>query len=328
MSTPTFPPIVPPDESARGRASQLRAAVPTSAGTPVGSLGRVEDLGSWLAACQSVAPPRPLETVRLLVVSGEPEVARDVPAISALPADFTQQARQVIEDGVAPIAEACRASGVDFFVCDAAADTPTGAIHRGDAMTQQQFDELLAKGMRIADEQADSGVDLLLLGDSGRGMTTIAAAVIGTICSIEPVKVIGWGSGIGDEGWKAKCEVLRDAMYRVRDDRAVAARVLRRCGSAELVVMAGVLAQAAVRRTPVVFDGIGAAAAAVCAQMLAPGASAWWRAAGVAKEPGHRPALKALGLEPVLDVGIGTGQGLGAVLTVPLLRLAVDVYGA
>ena len=140
---------------------------------------------------------------------------------------------------------------------------------------------------------------------------------------MEPVKIIGRGSGIDDEAWKTKVAVIRDAMFRARDDKAVAERVLQQIGSADLVVMAGILAQSAVRRTPVIFDGVGAIAAALCAQMLAPGAAAWWLAASAGTEPGALPALNALGLEPLLDVRLGAGQGLGAVLALPMVRYAV-----
>ena len=31
---------------------------------PTGALGRLEDLAAWLAACQQICPPRPLDRVR------------------------------------------------------------------------------------------------------------------------------------------------------------------------------------------------------------------------------------------------------------------------
>ncbi len=45
--------------------------------------------------------------------------------------------------------------------------------------------------------------------------------------------------------------------------------------------MAGFCAQAAVRRTPVLLDGLVVTAAALVAEQLAPGARMWWQA-------GHR----------------------------------------
>ena len=257
------------------------------------------------------------------MVTGEHGVAEAHPEISALPADFNAQVRQNLADAAAPVVDACRSARVSLSIIDATLGTPSGSIDTADALSPEDYVRHLQRGMRFADQEADKGTQVLLLGDLGRGLTTVAAAVIGSVCSVEPVKIIGRGSGIDDEAWKTKVAVIRDAMFRVRDDKAVASRVLQQIGSADLVVMAGILAQAAVRRTPVIFDGVGAAAAALCAQMLAPGAAAWWLAASAGTEPAALPALNALGLEPLLDLQLGTGQGLGAVLALPMVRYAV-----
>lgn len=322
-SAPTFPPIVPPDEATRSRAEQLRTTAPTKAGIPVGSLGRLEEVATWIAACQGSAPADVLNAARMVVVTGEHGVAEAHPEISALPADFNAQVRQNLADAAAPVVDACRSARVSLSIIDATLGTPSGSIDTADALSPEDYVRHLQRGMRFADQEADKGTQVLLLGDLGRGLTTVAAAVIGSVCSVEPVKIIGRGSGIDDEAWKTKVAVIRDAMFRVRDDKAVASRVLQQIGSADLVVMAGILAQAAVRRTPVILDGVGAAAAALCAQMLAPGAAAWWLAASAGTEPAALPALNALGLEPLLDLQLGTGQGLGAVLALPMVRYAV-----
>ena len=126
--------------------------------------------------------------------------------------------------------------------------------------------------------------------------------------------------------WRTKTAIIRDAMYRVRDDRADALQVLRRVGGADLAVLTGLLAQAAVRRTPVLIDGVGVLAAALCAQMIAPGSSDWWVVASKGNEPAITPALRALRLSPVLDAGISAGQGTGALLAVSLVRYAAEVF--
>ena len=168
----------------------------------------------------------------------------------------------------------------------------------------------------------------MVLGDAGRGLTTVAAGVIATICSVEPVKAVGRGSGIDDDAWRTKVAVMRDAMYRVRDDRGDPSRVLRRIGSPDLVVMASFLAQCAVRRTPVLVDGLGSLAAALCAHMMAPGAGAWWMVASQSGEPTHRHALKALHATPLLQMNLCNGLGAAGVMAVPLLEHACRLMNA
>ena len=114
----------------------------------------------------------------------------------------------------------------------------------------------------------------------------------------------------------------------MRRARAVAhdpVALLRTAGGADIAAMAGFLAQAAVRRTPVVLDGIVSGAAALVAQQLAPGAASWWVAGHRSPEPAHALALNRIGLTPLLDLGLRLGEGTGALLAVPLLAAAADI---
>lgn len=328
---PDFAPVTAPDETLREHARALchaRHGAEPGLGHPPRSLGALEPLGGWVAACQASAPPQPIEAARLIIVAGDQEVARVHPEISSLPPDYTQQVKATIRDGQAPIASAARATGVSLSVVDASLNQPGGNIATADALSETQVAECIQQGIRVADTEADEGTQVLLLGDLGRGLTTPAAAVVGSLCGLEPIKVVGRGAGIGDDAWRVKVAVLRDAMYRVRDDRTDALQVIRRVGSAEIAVLTGILAQAAVRRTPVIFDGVACAAAALCAQHLAPGAGAWWQAATTGSEPASQVVHTALQLSPLLNLRLGTGQGLGAVMALPLLRCAAECFGA
>ena len=86
--------------------------------------------------------------------------------------------------------------------------------------------------------------------------------------------------------------------------------------------MAGFLAQAAVRRTPVLLDGMVVTAAALVAERLAPGARAWWQA-GRSRPNRHSLALAQLELRPIVDLGMRLGEGSGAAVALPVLRAAI-----
>ena len=72
-------------------------------------------------------------------------------------------------------------------------------------------------------------------------------------------------------------------------------------------------------------DGVISVAAAVLADRLAPGASAWFAAGHRSTEPAQSLALDKLGLEPILDLGLRLGEGSGAVAAVPLVRSAAHL---
>ena len=157
----------------------------------------------------------------------------------------------------------------------------------------------------------------------GIGNTTAATTLIATLTDTEPVAVVGRGTGIDDAGWSRKTAAVRDAMYRGRRLRSDPVALLRTCGGADLAAMAGFCAQAAVRRTPLLLDGVVVTAAALVGDRLAPGARAWWQAGHRSTEPAHTLALDHLGLEPIVDLGLRLGEGTGAAVALPLVRAAI-----
>ena len=92
---------------------------------------------------------------------------------------------------------------------------------------------------------------------------------------------------------------------------------------ADLAAMTGFFAQAAVRRTPVLLDGVVVTAGALAAERLAPGAKQWWQAGHRSTEPAHSLALRALELDPIVELGMRLGEGTGALVALPVLRAAV-----
>jgi nicotinate-nucleotide--dimethylbenzimidazole phosphoribosyltransferase len=204
----------------------------------------------------------------------------------------------------------------------------TGNIAVADALSQDEVDAAIAAGRRIADNEVDAGADLLIAGDMGIGNTTPATTLIAAVTDREPVEVVGRGTGIDDAGWSRKTAAVRDSLYRSRSSRSDPVGLLRISGGADLAAMAGFCAQAAVRRTPVLLDGVVVTAAALIAEQLAPGARAWWQAGHRSTEPAHGLALAHLDLIPIVDLGLRLGEGTGAAIALPILRAAVAVLSS
>lgn len=326
-----FPAVVGPDPEAE-RAARSRQQTLTK---PSGSLGRLEELSVWVAACQGVCPPRQFGRARVVVFAGDHGVTAS--GVSAFPSEVTAQMVANFGAGGAAINVLADLAGAGVRVADIAvdaesADTGIGAhkVRRGsgniaveDALSAQEALAAVQAGRAIADEEVDGGADLLIAGDMGIGNTTPATTLIAALTGSEPVAVVGRGTGIDDEGWARKASAIRDALYRARSVVADPVGLLRVCGGADLAAMAGFLAQAAVRRTPVLLDGVVVTAAALVADQLAPGARAWWRAGHRSTEPAHTLALQHLDLEPILDLGMHLGEGSGAAVALPVLRAAV-----
>ena len=326
-----FPPVVPPDTVA---AAAARARQDTLT-KPRGALGRLEDLSVWVASCQGYCPPTQFERARIVVFAGDHGVARS--GVSAYPPEVTSQMVANIAAGGAAINALADVVGATVRVADLAVDADplseqigahkvrraSGDIRCEDALTHQETVDAIDAGRQIADQEVDSGADLLIAGDMGIGNTTAATVLTAALTGIEPVAAVGYGTGIDDAGWARKTAAVRDALFRAAPAIADPVALLQRCGGADLAAMAGFCAQAAVRRTPLLLDGMAVTAAALIAERMAPGARLWWQAGHLSTEPAHALALAQLGLDPILDLRMRLGEGTGAAVALPVLRAAV-----
>ncbi|MGV9611269.1 nicotinate-nucleotide--dimethylbenzimidazole phosphoribosyltransferase [Nocardia xishanensis] len=325
-----FGPVAPPDARIRAAAEQRQ----TQLTKPAGALGRLETLGNWVAACQGVCPPKQFERARVVVFAGDHGVARH--GVSAYPSEVTAQMVANFLGGGAAVNALAAVAGASVRVADISVDAETdsvvskhkvrrssGSIDREDALSEEEVQAAIAAGRAIADEEIDGGADLLVAGDMGIGNTTPATVLIATLTDTEPVVAVGRGTGVDDAGWSRKVAAIRDAMRRARPVAKDPVDLLRVAAGADFAAMAGFLAQAATRRTPVILDGVVVTAAALVAEDLAAGASAWWLAGHRSTEPAHDLALKQLRLEPLVDMSMRLGEGSGALTALPILRAAV-----
>ncbi|MBF6507729.1 nicotinate-nucleotide--dimethylbenzimidazole phosphoribosyltransferase [Nocardia farcinica] len=330
----SFPTVPTPDEQARRQAVARHEQLTK----PAGSLGRLEELGVWVAARQGLCPPRPFARPRVVVFAGDHGVAGH--GVSAYPSEVTGQMVANFLAGGAAVNVLATNTGATVRVVDMAvnADTPpvvsahkvrraSGSIDREDALTDAEVRAAINAGRTIADEEIDSGADLLIAGDMGIGNTTPAAVLISALTGTEPVAVVGRGTGIDDNAWMRKTAAIRDALRRARKVLDDPVALLRTSSGADIAALTGFLAQAAVRRTPVLLDGVVVGAAALVAEEIAPGARQWWLAGHRSAEPGGPLVLEHLDLTPVLDLQMRLGEGSGALTALPILTAATRVLG-
>ncbi|MUL82384.1 MULTISPECIES: nicotinate-nucleotide--dimethylbenzimidazole phosphoribosyltransferase [unclassified Mycolicibacterium] len=327
-----FAPVTAPDAEAAAAARARQARLTK----PPGALGRLEELSIWAASCQGVCPPRQLTRPRVVVFAADHGVT--AAGVSAYPSAVTRQMVANFDAGGAAINVLAEVAGATVRVADIAVDcdeplSPAIGAHKvrrssgniavEDALSAEEVVAAITAGRQIADDEVDAGADLLIAGDMGIGNTTAATTLVAALTGAEPVVVVGRGTGIDDLGWMRKTSAVRDALYRARTVTGDPLGLLRVCGGADLAAMAGFCAQAALRRTPVLLDGMVVTAAALVAEELAPGARAWWQAGHRSTEPAHSLALSHLGLEPIVDLGMRLGEGTGAAVALPILRAAI-----
>jgi nicotinate-nucleotide--dimethylbenzimidazole phosphoribosyltransferase len=327
----------PPSASARAAAQERLAGL----ATPAGALGRLGELGVWLAAVQGQCPPVPPAHVRAVVFAGDHGVAEH--GVSAYPAAVTPAMVRTFLTGRAGVSALAAAHGVHVRVLDLAVDDDlegldpellaevqrfkvrrgSEPLHLTDALTAAEVEQALAAGATVAREEIAAGADLLISGDMGIGNTTPAAALIAAILAVPAADVTGRGTGIDDEALLRKQEIVQQAVDRAGERTPV--DLLAALGGADLAASAGFMAEAARQGVPVLLDGVISVACGLVADQLEPGAAAWFAAGHRSTEPAQRFALEKLGLEPMLDLGMRLGEGSGAVAAVPVVRSAAAV---
>ncbi|MEU3082055.1 MULTISPECIES: nicotinate-nucleotide--dimethylbenzimidazole phosphoribosyltransferase [Streptomyces] len=327
-----------PDSTVRRAAEERRERL----AVPPGALGRLDELGEWLAAARAEVPVAPVERPRVVLFAADHGVAGL--EVSARPAGTAEALVRAVLAGEAPVAVLADRLGVPVRVVDVAVDCDpgtlpaevvrhrvrrgSGVIDREDALTAEEAERAFRAGMAVADEEADAGTDLVVLGDLSVGGTTVAATLIAALCGTDASVVTGRGGmPVDDLAWMRKCAAIRDALRRARPVLGDQLELLAAVGGADLAALTGFLLQSAVRRTPVILDGVVTSAAALVAQRVAFRAPDWWVCGQVSGEPGQAKALDRLAMEPLLDQGVRVGEGLGALLALPLVQAAAALSG-
>lgn len=329
--------LAAPSTTARDGAAERLAGL----ATPPGALGRLGELGVWLAACQDSVPPRPIDNVRLVIFAGDHGVAAH--GVSAFPSAITGAMVRTFLAGKAAVSALAKTHGVAVRVLDLGVDEDfadlddatrvalgahkvrrsSGALHLEDALTPEQTRQALEAGAAVAREEISAGADLLISGDMGIGNTTVAAALVAAGLGLPASEVVGRGTGIDDSALAHKVEVVEAGLRRAGERVADPVETLTALGSADLAATTGYLLAAARSGVPVLLDGLMSVSCALTADRIEPGAAAWFAAGHRSTEPAQSLALSKLGLEPLLDLDMRLGEGSGAVAAVPVVRSAV-----
>ena len=294
---------------------------------PRGSLGRLEELGCTIARIRGFIPER-LESV-IVVAAGDHGVTAE--SVSAYPSEVTAQMVANFATGGAAINVLAKQAGTRLVLVDAGIVAPfehelvrsvrigagTANMAQGPAMTAEELERALAAGAELAGEL---DADVVALGEMGIGNTTAASALTAALLGVEPELVCGPGTGLDAAGVARKVDVVKRALAANEGADPLAA-----FGGFEIAFLAGLAIGCAERNVVVLVDGFITAAAVLAAVQRAPSVAAFLIASHRSPEPGHALVLDALGLEPLLDLGLRLGEGSGAALALPLLDASIAI---
>jgi nicotinate-nucleotide--dimethylbenzimidazole phosphoribosyltransferase len=300
---------------------------------PPGSLGVLEDVAAQLAGIAGECPPPMPAPAAVAVFAGDHGVHAQ--GVTPWPQEVTAQMVANFVAGGAVVNAFAAQLGADVVVVDVGVAAPldpaaglldrkvragTADLSLGPAMTLDEARRAVEVGIEVATAlAADHGV--LISGDMGITNTTASAALICAFTGASAGEATGRGTGVDDPTLARKVDVVTRAVARVTD-ASDALAVLAEVGGLEHAAIAGFVLGAAAARTPVLLDGVIAGSAALVAAALCPTALEFALAGHTSAEPGHRIALRALGLRPLLGLDLRLGEGTGALLALPLAQSA------
>ncbi|MEQ6342682.1 MAG: nicotinate-nucleotide--dimethylbenzimidazole phosphoribosyltransferase [Gammaproteobacteria bacterium] len=330
--------LYPPCQSlnaAAGSAAQARQMQLTK---PPGALGELENLAIRLAAMQGTEQPV-VDAVWIAVFAGDHGVAAE--GVSAFPQAVTGEMVRNFAHGGAAISVLARTLGADLEVINLGTVNDPGDIANVTrlclgpgtanftveaAMTPAQYAAALHAGRDSAARAKQAGAQLYIGGEMGIGNTTAAAALACALLNETPQHLAGPGTGLDRAGVDHKVEVIQRALTLHADHLADPSEALRRLGGFEIAALAGAYLACAKTGLPILVDGFISSAAALTAERLCPGTAQWFMYAHSSAEPGHTRILTALDAKPLLNLGMRLGEGSGAAMAVPLLRLACALH--
>lgn len=297
---------------------------------PLGALGRLEALMLQMALVTGDEHPQ-LLAPQLVVFAADHGLAAQ--GVSAYPQSVTVQMVANMLAGGAAVSVLARQQGLALTVVDcgivtAPAPQP-GLLSRRvragtadctlePAMSEAQCQQALQNGREVL--RALPG-NALLLGEMGIANTSAAALLMCRLTGLPLAQCVGRGTGLTDEGLLHKEAVLAQALQRHQAVEGPLA-LLAALGGLEIATMAGAVLEAAEARRIVVVDGFITTAAVAVAAALEPRVLQRCVFAHASAESGHGRWLQALGVQPLLDLGLRLGEGSGAALAWPLLKSA------
>lgn len=316
-------------QAARTRQSQLTK--------PPSALGRLEDLAIRLAALQRRERPQ-VERVQISVFAADHGVAED--GVSAFPQEVTAQMVHNFLNGGAAISVLAQELGAHLEIIDVGVKTPLAhpkllSQRAGDgtansahtaAMGAAQLSLALQAGYAAAQRAHAAQADVFIGGEMGIANTTAATALYCALLDLPPAAATGAGTGLDAAGIAHKTAVVERILTQHRENLHEPLSALQHVGGFEIAALTGAYLRCAQLGIPVLVDGFISSAAALVAFKHQPAVRDWLLLSHVSAEAGHRHLYPALGLNPLLDLGMRLGEGSGAAVAIPLLRLACALH--
>ncbi len=349
--------IKPVDEEIMKQAEKRQ----DSLAKPTGSLGRLEDMSIQLAGITGKIQNN-IDKCAIAVFAADNGVVEEGVAVAPKSVTYSQTIN--ISRHLTGVGAISNCFGVDLLVTDVGvdADLPeelltlnpveedcdsnackktltnkivnrkiaygTRNFAKEPAMDSRQVIKAINTGIEMAKAIADTGYDIMGVGEMGIGNTSTTAAVLSALTGLPAQKTTGKGGGLEKDAFAKKKEIIDKAASKAAgcgDSCSRVFKALSMVGGFDIAAMTGAFLGAALYRIPVVIDGYISAVAALCAYTLNPDVKGYMFGSHCSKEPGYVYAMEAIGIKPMFDLEMRLGEGSGCPFAFEIIKGACAI---
>ncbi len=202
----------------------------------------------------------------------------------------------------------------------------TNDFYKERAMSREIALKAVEVGFEFAKAASSEGYDIIGAGEVGMGNTSTAAACIMAALGINNAeKAVGRGGGLSDEAFENKKRVITAALVMHKPDADDVVDILSKVGGLDIAAMTGLYIGASYYRKPVIIDGVISIAAALLAYKFNPLTKEFMIPSHISEEPAYSLAAEAMGLKPMLNLGMRLGEGTGCPIAMGIVGNAMAV---
>lgn len=304
---------------------------------PQGSLGRMEETAKKIVSITEKQNPL-LKNKAIFTIAADHGIAEE--GVSAFPQDVTKQMVYNFLEGGAAINVLAKHIGARVVIADfgVAGDLKihpalkikkighgTKNMSKGPAMTRDEAVRALEAGIELFNEEFQTGLDIIGIGEMGIGNTTSASAITAIFTGKSVNEVTSKGTGINHKRLTNKISLIEKAIKINSPNKEDPIDVLSKIGGFEIAGLAGIILAAASKKIPVVLDGFISGAAALVAFKIKPETREFMIASHLSTESGHKAVIDLLRLEPLFDLKLRLGEGSGAALGINLAEASIKI---
>lgn len=301
---------------------------------PKGSLGTLEAIALQIGLIQQTLTPELHHPINVIYASDH-GIADE--GVSKSPKEVTRQVIHNFLNGGAGVCFLARQHGFELRIVDGGVDFDFPPIDRlidrkirkgtrnflyEAAMTPEEMERALQAGADIVSDCFEEGCNIISFGEMGIGNTAASSMWMTCLTGIPLVDCVGAGSGLDAEGVRHKYDVLSRALAHYAGDYSVP-DILRYFGGYEMVMAVGGMLRAAELKMIILVDGFIMTNCALAAWKLYPEVLSYCIFGHCGDEAGHKRVLDALGVTPLLNLGLRLGEGSGAICAYPIVDSAV-----